>query len=160
ARPLHPPPIGRLPLLERSCGITNAAQVREQRPAVLALLQVHLELRAADCAERAVDQILDLRDVASASHRPLPPAYCLLLSPSSTRNRNRALCTCDFDVPSAIPSTSATSRCSNPSTSCNTNAARHPSGNCASARSRSIRPIARSPSRCSPASAITVASSS
>ena len=66
---------------------------------------------------------------------------------NSVLSRSRALCTCDFDVPSAMPSTSATSVCSRPSTSCSTNAARQPSGSYASARSRSIRLIARSPRR-------------
>ena len=42
-----------------------------------------------------------------------------------------ALCTCDFDVPSEMPSRRAISLCSNPSTSCSTNAVRQPSGSCA-----------------------------
>src|SRR5207237_9075420 len=186
---LQPHAIGPLQVVHRSRRIMNAAQIGEPRVAVLALVQVHLELRTADRAERAVDHLLDLREVASASHEQLPvtsyqlpassyqlPAtsnfpvpsrrFCWGLATgyhflaSNARSLNRALCTCDFDVPSAIPNTSATSRCSSPSTSCSTKAARHPSGSCASARSRSIRAIARSPSRCSRASASTVACSS
>ena len=58
---------------------------------------------------------------------------------SIARSFMRALCTCDFDVPSETPRIFATSRCSNPSTSCRRNAARYPSGKAAIARSRSTR---------------------
>src|SRR6185295_311995 len=54
---------------------------------------------------------------------------------SIARSFMRALCTCDFDVPSETPRIFATSRCSNPSTSCSRNAARYPSGKAAIARS-------------------------
>ena len=50
------------------------------------------------------------------------------IATASVRRRSRALCTCDFDVPSAMPRTSPTSRCSSPSMSCSTNAARQPIG--------------------------------
>ena len=53
------------------------------------------------------------------------------------RSRSRALCNCDFDVPSEMPSSDAISRCSQPSTSCSTNTVRQPGGSDASARSRS-----------------------
>src|SRR6185503_21192771 len=75
-------------------------------------------------------------DVFTRAHYVRP---CVPVGASARRNRRRALCNCDFDVPSEIPTSDAISLCSSPSTSCSTKTVRHPGGNVASARSRSSR---------------------
>src|SRR5439155_1878736 len=185
-RDLQPDAFGRLQLVERCGRVADLLQIGECRAAVLARLKVLLDLGATDRSDRAVGQLLKRRDVTGARHvrlsfrlkaeatkaRTLLRSHELYLEEggfrlqaedprvNNARSRSRALWTCDFDVPSAIPSTCATSWCSSPSTSWSRNAARHPSGNCASARSRSSFVTARSPSRPLAVSAIVPVSSS
>ena len=135
---LQPRAIGRLERRQRRRRRRgSAAGPRAARGTPSHCVEVHLELGAADRSDRAVHGLLDRVQVyVRTPYRPRSGSQPLYtLSRNSPRSRSRALCTCDFDVPSAMPSTSETSRCSSPSTSCSTNAARHPSG---SSRERAL----------------------
>ena len=90
----------------------------------VALTEMHLRAPPAGWDRASRPRARGLRSCLSRHAMVYPPG-------SSVRRRIRALCTCDFDVPSAIPSTSPTSLCSRPSMSCSTNAARQPSGSSA-----------------------------
>ena len=105
---------------ERRLGVGGEQRDREVDPSARAVPEPALGLPAVqssvddpglDQVERlsGIDVVTERDFVILAVHCPVPP--------NIIRSFMRALCTCDFDVPSDTPRSFATSLCSNPSTS-------------------------------------------
>src|SRR5205823_13999629 len=67
-RDLQPDAFGGLQLVERRGRVADLLQIGEGRAAVLARLEVLLDLGATDRSDRAVGQLLKRRDVTGARH--------------------------------------------------------------------------------------------
>ena len=92
-----------------------AAQIVDQRAAVFAALEMPLDGALFGAVETPVDEVDDGFVEVCAVHiasvvSPRPSAFAFL-QPCARydRIRIRALCTCDFDVPSEMPSIAPTS---------------------------------------------------
>src|SRR2546423_1602131 len=104
-RALDPPPRAdrRLAQFERRGRAPNLAEIVDDRAALRALRDMPLHVRPLGRTERVVDVIVD-RDIVRV-HTTAGHAR----RPRSIRSFARALNTCDFEVPSAMPSRFATS---------------------------------------------------
>ena len=92
-----------LDAIERERGRLNALQIGDQRAARRAALDVPLERALSRGIERAVDELGDRVAVVVATHTASVSSLTALGCVKYCRIRSRALCTCDFDVPSEIP---------------------------------------------------------
>ena len=101
------------------------AQILDQRPASRAALEMPLDRPLVGGRQGAIDAFDQRKLVAVHNWSRFRP---YAREPRWARIRMRALCTCDFDVPSDTPSMSPTSLCPKPSTSCSRNAARQAGG--------------------------------
>src|SRR5207247_1395662 len=103
----RPRPRRRLARIERGRDAPDLAQVVDGRAARRAIGEMPLDLGLRRGVELAVDQLVQDRFVGVHA--------CLTVHlPSSARSFTRALNTCDFDVPSAMPSRAPTSLWSSP----------------------------------------------
>src|SRR6186997_1685649 len=93
--------------LERQRCLTDQAEVGDYGAAPLARGKMRLDHDARTLVERPVDVVTERDLVVLTAHCPIPL--------NITRSFMRALCTCDFEVPSDTPRSFATSLCSNPS---------------------------------------------
>src|SRR4029450_7307772 len=89
--------------------LADRGEICPHRLASIARRQMRLELEARALVERSIDVVTQRDFVILAVHCPVPL--------NIIRSFMRALCTCDFDVPSDTPRSLATSLCSKPSTS-------------------------------------------
>lgn len=111
-----------------SAELYNLQEIVSDTAAMLAFAHVVLYFRLLTQLERPINVIRKQIRTLIAKHTT-PPFTQVFSFPSNCRNRIRALCNCDFDVPTVTFSISAISSCSYPSTSCRTKTVRYPGGN-------------------------------